>query len=259
MKIKILLAAILAATSMQVSAATINSGNTQVDINTATGGADNWIVDGTDPLYEQRFYYRIGSTGPEMSLGSLGVTSQGGYGAFYETKYAGTGFNVVMQYTASGGQAGSGVSNLGINIAINNTGNAALDFHLFQYNDFDLSGPGNDTVQMTNANTILQTNGANVLQETVATPRPDAWELGIYPATLESLIDDSATILLNNNGPISGDVTWTWEWNSSVAAGRSANISKSLRVDLAPVPVPAAVWLLGSGLIGLIGIARRKV
>lgn len=27
---------------------------------------------------------------------------------------------------------------------------------------------------------------------------------------------------------------------------------------LAPVPVPAAIWLFGSGLIGLIGIARRK-
>lgn len=27
---------------------------------------------------------------------------------------------------------------------------------------------------------------------------------------------------------------------------------------VAPVPVPAAVWLLGSGLIGLLGIARRK-
>ena len=26
-----------------------------------------------------------------------------------------------------------------------------------------------------------------------------------------------------------------------------------------PVPVPAAVWLFGSGLIGLIGVGRRKV
>ncbi len=26
-----------------------------------------------------------------------------------------------------------------------------------------------------------------------------------------------------------------------------------------PIPVPAAVWLLGSGMLGLIGIARRKV
>jgi len=29
-------------------------------------------------------------------------------------------------------------------------------------------------------------------------------------------------------------------------------------IDLAAVPVPAAVWLFASGLIGLIGIARRK-
>lgn len=28
--------------------------------------------------------------------------------------------------------------------------------------------------------------------------------------------------------------------------------------DVSPVPVPAAVWLFGSGLIGLIGIAKRK-
>jgi len=25
-----------------------------------------------------------------------------------------------------------------------------------------------------------------------------------------------------------------------------------------PVPVPAAIWLFGSGLLGLVGIARRK-
>lgn len=29
-------------------------------------------------------------------------------------------------------------------------------------------------------------------------------------------------------------------------------------VQLEPVPIPAAVWLFGSGLIGLIGVARRK-
>jgi len=28
--------------------------------------------------------------------------------------------------------------------------------------------------------------------------------------------------------------------------------------DLSAVPVPAAVWLFGSGLLGLVGVARRR-
>ena len=31
-----------------------------------------------------------------------------------------------------------------------------------------------------------------------------------------------------------------------------------LYIDPSPVPVPAAVWLFGSGLLGLVGVARRK-
>ena len=34
--------------------------------------------------------------------------------------------------------------------------------------------------------------------------------------------------------------------------------STSFSGNITPVPVPAAVWLFGSGLLGLVGIARRK-
>jgi len=40
--------------------------------------------------------------------------------------------------------------------------------------------------------------------------------------------------------------------------GQSANFNVNGIVAQAPVPVPAAAWLLGSGLLGLIGVARRK-
>ena len=50
----------------------------------------------------------------------------------------------------------------------------------------------------------------------------------------------------NERGQIIGD---------GLLAGQTGGQAAYL---LAPVPVPAAVWLFGSGLIGLIGLARRK-
>ena len=55
-------------------------------------------------------------------------------------------------------------------------------------------------------------------------------------------ISDSAVVSLGANA-------------YSVTFGTGANV---IEVDVQIVPVPAAVWLFGSGLLGLVGIARRK-
>ena len=39
----------------------------------------------------------------------------------------------------------------------------------------------------------------------------------------------------------------------------SANAAVTWNAQVAAVPVPAAVWLLGSGLMGLVGVGRRKL
>ena len=50
------------------------------------------------------------------------------------------------------------------------------------------------------------------------------------------------------------------DFSSGCITPGSANISGTgdCSVSINPVPVPAAIWLFGSGLIGLIGISRRK-
>lgn len=45
----------------------------------------------------------------------------------------------------------------------------------------------------------------------------------------------------------------------TLASGEIAFIQKKFSISIPQVPVPAAVWLFASGLIGLVGMARRKV
>ena len=62
---------------------------------------------------------------------------------------------------------------------------------------------------------------------------------------------------------INGDSTYMelWHINSVEDIGSYYQALDYLTIELqtSPVPVPAAAWLFGSGLIGLIGVARRKM
>lgn len=66
------------------------------------------------------------------------------------------------------------------------------------------------------------------------------------------------------NGQFGGDVTYTsGSLMGNLTVGHIDGVFDSTGVvaklgEVTVVPVPAAVWLFGSGLIGLIGIARRK-
>ena len=80
----------------------------------------------------------------------------------------------------------------------------------------------------------------------------EGWQLDL---TSLSITDQSAEILtLTGTGVLSGNgesTAATWEFSGNTGASYSMTVTA--------VPVPAAIWLFGSGLIGLVGIARKKV
>ena len=117
------------------------------------GGVTDWLVDGTDHLFRQWFWYRVGPGGPEAPIDTLGaptvltLSTDGELdddAAFIS--YAGPGFAIEVLYVLTGGTFGSNTSDLAEIIRIRNTGVAPLDFHFFQYSDFDLNETIGDDV-----------------------------------------------------------------------------------------------------------------
>ena len=153
---------------------------------------------------------------------------------------------------------------MGESIVINNTSASALDFHFFQYSDFDLGGTtGGQTVQLGKNlsglfNEALQTAPGVAFTETVLTPGANHGEAGLFNTTLVKLNDGTPTTLNDNAGPVGpGDATWAFEWDLSIAPGSSALISKDKYIQLQPIPEPSSLALISLGLAGWL-IKRRR-
>jgi len=85
------------------------------------------------------------------------------------------------------------------------------------------------------------------------------WEEGITAAT-PSPFDVRSTFYWSGTeylGPPSG--VWDFAFgDGSQTIRASNNVEFAWAVHTGDVPVPAAVWLFGSGLLGLVGMARRR-
>lgn len=90
-------------------------------------------------------------------------------------------------------------------------------------------------------------------------------EWNSYSVTFDTTWDDATAM---GHGWVKEDAAvpsfaslWDNVYNSEVRIGLLGDAAAGIDnyKAVGPVPVPAAVWLFGSGLLGLIGIARRKV
>lgn len=126
-------------------------------------------------------------------------------------------------------------------------------------------GPGVGTT----TTSILTANGNENFTAVFSTPYYaiglDTYLNGLGPATasfygksglIGSFIYPGTTDDKEYLGIISTEAITSFNWTGSLGGHLDTGID-NISVSSAPVPIPAAAWLLGSGLLGLIG-ARRK-
>ena len=174
----------------------LTDGNSVVTLDPSSpAGVSGWTVDGVNQLFQQWFWYRLGSSGPQFSIDTLGLSSSSQVSpSEASVTYSGSnGLSVKVTYLLTGGANLSGDADLGESIAITNNSPSSQDVHFFQYSNFTLDTPtsnptaAEDTVQFQNSNAVDQSNSGETLAETVITPKPNFREAALVPETLNEL------------------------------------------------------------------------
>lgn len=232
--------------------------NSSLRYYTQNDGAINWIVDGTDNLFYESYFFRVGS-GPtlELSSGYNGGPSEP-TNKFGTTYTLGDYGKVRITHTLNGGTAGSYTSQWITSLDFTPGGETTVPLYFYTYSDYDLSNTGADeTASYLGSGEFSQYDDmTGLLWSAVIFPlgstgipyTPDHYTTrgfnGAPGVPAEALGD------LNDIGNYYGDAIFMTQWNDPI----DFHIFRSIN----PVPEPSTFLLLGGGLAGLAFVVRRR-
>jgi len=242
-----------------------NNSLAQVDVGTSAG-MFHWQADGQNQLVQQWFWYRVdGGPNLEQPINAISAPT------FFTpdartlyTSYNNGAYGVEIDYLLTGFSIGSGISDIQETITITNATASPLTMHFFQYSDFDLGDPGNDTIKLGKNirglfNEATQSDPLVALTETVVTPGANHGEAAFFNQTLTKLSDGNPDNLNDNLGPVGpGDVTWALQWDMTIPAFSSKGISKDKYLHILNIPEPSTFVLAALGVVGLVLRKRRS-
>jgi hypothetical protein len=230
----------------------LSDGNSSLLIDSGTqAGVNTWTIDNVDALFQRWFWYRVGTTGPELSLETLGTPTLDPDTAALKVIYANSQLKVTLNYSLTGGGLGTGQSDLNVGITVKNLTGSAMALSFFDYANATLSA-GADTAVVQYPGHIVQTAGSSQM-DLVSTLTPSHSEVGLTTSTRDSLNNGSATQLADNLSAGPGDATAAFEWDLNLAAGGSKTWGEAMSMQ---VPEPATLTLLAMG--GLVLLRGRR-
>jgi hypothetical protein len=217
----------LAATS------TLSDGNSTITFDpSSSAGVNTWSVNGSDQLNQDWFFVRVGSSGPVLSIDTIGApTISQSTANSLDTTYANSSVSIRINYSLTGGSGGN--SALAVGISIQNLTQNSLQF--YNYGDFSLGGGMTSTAMGKNLGGLFNeadVSGANGgFLQTLVTPGANSGEAALGGVTLGKFAAGTALSGALNAGP-APDTTYAFGWN--VAGGQSTTLS--IISDLQAVP-----------------------
>jgi len=239
--------------------------------NQSPAGVGEWLMNGVNQNKLEWFWYRLGASGPEAPINSLGRTYMSasdtnenpGNDSLFVRYGSMDAFHVEVQFLLTGGAPGSGTSDLTEVIHVHNKTSEAVGLHFFEYADFDLGGtPVDVEAVITGGNTAKQRDIVNftdyIMAETPAIS-PDLVEVNAYNNTLASLTDAGPTTLSGYTGPMyDTDLTWAFQWDRILGPNDEFIMSKDKNISTQIIPEPVTVVGLLLGIGCLARYVRRR-